>query len=79
MQPAAFGSTGTDLGIPMPKKRKKDQPPEKWTAPIVGYPIFDKDGKIVEHEDLAGLTREQKKNIIENMEYFRSIRSDDSE
>ena len=39
----------------MPKKRKKDQPPEKWTAPILGYPIFDKDGKIVEHEELAGV------------------------
>ena len=63
----------------MPKKRKKDQPPTKWSAPILGYPLFDKDGKIVEQEEFSGLTREQKKNIIENMEYFRSIRPDDSE
>ena len=79
MQPAASCSTGTDLHIPMPKKRKKDQPPEKWTAPILGYPIFDKDGKIVEREGLAGLTKDQKKNIIENMEYFRNIRPDDAD
>ena len=79
MQPAAFSSTGSDLRIRMPKKRKKYQPPEKWTAPILGYPIFDKDGKIVEHEDLAGLTREQKKNIIENTEYFRSIQSNEAD
>ena len=79
MQSAAFCSTGTDLRIPMPKKRKKDQPPEKWTAPILGYPIFDKDGKIVEREGLAGLTKDQKKNIIENTEYFRSIRPDEAD
>jgi len=63
----------------MPKKRKKDQPPTKWSAPILGYPLFDKDGKIVEQEEFSDLTRQQKKNIIENMEYFRSIRPDDSE
>ena len=55
------------------------KPPTKWTAPILGYPLFDKNGKIVEQEEFAGLTREQKKIIIENMEYFRSIGPDDSE
>lgn len=78
MQSAAFRSTGTDLRSQMPKKRKKDQPPTKWTAPILGYPIFDKDGKIVKREGFAGLTKEQKKNIIENAEYFRSIPSDEA-
>lgn len=63
----------------MTKKRKKDKPPTKWTAPILGYPIIDKDGKIVEREGLAGLTRDQKKTIIENTEYFRSIRPDDAD
>lgn len=63
----------------MQKKRKNDEPPTKWTAPILGYPIYDKDGKIIEHEDLAGLTRDQKMNIIENAKYFGSIRSDEAD
>ena len=43
----------------------------------MGYPVYDKDGKIVEVEGFGKLTREQKRNIIENTEYFRSIRPDD--
>ena len=45
----------------------------KWTAPIIGYPVYDKDGNIVEPEGFDKLTEEQKRNIVENTEYFRSI------
>ena len=46
----------------------EDDAPTKWTAPIVGYPVRDKDGKIVEVEGMPKLTEEQKRNVIENSE-----------
>ena len=49
----------------------EDDAPTKWGAPIVGYPVRDKDGKIVEIEGMPKLTKEQKCNVIENTEYFR--------
>ena len=71
------------MRTPMPKKRKqprtKREPPTKWTAPFVGYPVRDADGNIVEVEGMPKLTDEQKRAAIENAEYFRSIRPDDAD
>ena len=48
------------------------EPPEKWTAPLFGI-VRDKDDNIVEPEGFPKWTEEQKKVILENIEYFRSI------
>lgn len=70
------------MRTPMPKKRKqprtKREPPTKWTAPFAPYPVYDKDGNIVDREE-SNLTDEQKRAVIENAEYFRSIRPDDAD
>ena len=46
--------------------------PEKWTAPFLGI-VRDKDDNIVEPEGFPKWTEEQKKVVLENLEYFRSI------
>ena len=46
--------------------------PEKWTAPFLGI-VRDKDDNIVEPEGFPKWTEEQKKVVLENIEYFRSI------
>ena len=46
--------------------------PEQWTAPLLGM-VRDKDDNIVEPEGFPKWTEEQKKVVLENLEYFRSI------
>ena len=65
----------------MPRARKlkrkrlpEDEPPTKWTAPIVAYPVRDADGNIVEVEGMPKLSDKAKRAAIENAEYFRNIR-----
>ena len=54
------------------QNRAKSEPPTKWTAPFAPYPVYDKDGNIVDREE-SNLTEEQKRAAIENADYFRGI------
>lgn len=56
----------------MPAGQKRKRARTKWTAPIVGHPVRNKDGNIVEREGMPELTEEQERNVIENTEHFRT-------